>query len=285
MADETPSPAAVQVLIRPGDTALLQRSLALGYASLRSTPAALPDFADTEYRINSQNGEDGILWYIFSLIGKTNRRAVEICAADGMQCNTANLIINDGWEALLFDGDPANVAKGNVFYGNHPDTFTHPPRFVQAWIDAEGVNELVQRNGFEGEIDLLSIDLDGVDYWIWKVLTVVRPRVVVIEAQVIWGTDRAVTVPYRRDFRAEHVDGFGVYSGASLPALVKLGKEKGYRLIGAQRYGFNAFFLRDDIAPELVPEVSAAQCLTHPFVATVRRRFLEKISAMDWVEV
>ena len=77
--------------------------------------------------------------------------------------------------------------------------------------------------GFEGEIDLLSLDIDGIDYWIWEALEVIRPRVVVAEIQCIWGADRAVTVPYDPQFRAEYVQGFGIYSGASLKAFIKLG--------------------------------------------------------------
>src|SRR5438046_10236891 len=97
-------------------------------------------------------------------------------------------------------------------------------------------------------------------------MTAVPPRVVVAEVQAIWGDSRAVTVPYRSDFHAEYVDGFGIYCGASLPAFVKLARAKGYRLIGTQRYGFNAFFLRDDVGRAIFPEVSAASCLQHAFV-------------------
>jgi hypothetical protein len=97
------------------------------------------------------------------------------------------------------------------------------------------------------EIDLLSLDIDGIDYWLWKAITVIRPRVVVAEVQVIWGDSRSVTVPYRSDFRAEYLHGFGIYCGASLPAFVKLARAKGYRLVGTQCHGYNTFFLRDDV--------------------------------------
>lgn len=245
----------------------------------------LPGFNEIEFRTFSQNGEDGILWYIFSLAGTTNKMVVEICAGDGVQCNAANLIVNHGWTGLLVDGQAENVAKGQAFYRSHPDTFTYPPRFVQAWVDAEGANDLVSGNGFGGEIDLLSLDIDGIDYWLWKALTAVRPRVVVAEIQAVWGDSRSVTVPYRSDFRAEYIDGFGVYSGASLPAFVKLARSKGYRLVGTQRYGFNAFFLRDDVGQDIFPEVSASQCLQHPFVAWAQKELLPKVAKKEWIEV
>lgn len=265
--------------------AVSQLTLMLSYQQRQAL--GLPGLAlnDVEFRAFSQNGEDGILWYILSLIGTTNKRAVEISAGDGSECNCANLIINHGWTALLVDGDERNVAKGKEFYSGHPQTFTYPPRFVHAWVDAESVNELLASHEFNGDIDLLSLDIDGVDYWIWHALTEVRPRLVVAEVQVIWGDARSVTVPYHRDFRAEYVDGFGIYSGASLPAFVKLARAKGYRLIGTQRYGFNAFFLRDDVAPTIFPEVEPSACLTHPFVRWCEAKLLPLVQSKQWVEV
>lgn len=262
-----------------------QIALMLAYQQRQALGLPVPEFDDVEFRGFSQNGEDGILWFIFALIGTTNKRAVEISAGDGKECNCANLIINHGWTALLLDGDEGNVTKGKEFYSRHPQTFTYPPSFVHAWVDAESVNELLASHQFSGDIDLLSLDIDGVDYWIWDALTEVRPRVVVAEVQVIWGDTRSVTVPYHRDFRAEYVNGFGVYSGASLPAFVKLARAKGYRLIGTQRYGFNAFFLRDDVAPKIFPEVAPSACLTHPFVRWCEAELLPLVHSKHWVEV
>jgi hypothetical protein len=262
-----------------------QISLMLEYRRQMAAKETLPPLNDVEFRTFSQNGEDGILWYIFSLLGTHNKTCVEICAGNGQECNTANLIVNHGWTGLLFDGNEENVASGSAYYRGHPDTFTFPPKFIHAWIDKDNINQLILDQGFKGEIDLLSLDIDGIDYWLWEAITVVRPRVVVAEIQAIWGDTRSVTVPYRSDFRAEYVDGFGVYSGASLPAFVKLARRKGYRLIGTQRYGFNAFFVRNDVAQEMFPEVSASDCLKHPFATWAQEKLLPLVSRKEWVEV
>lgn len=245
----------------------------------------LPLLADTEFRAFSQNGEDGILLYIFSLIGSGQKRCVEICAGDGIECNSANLILNHGWTGLLVDGNEANVQKGRRFYATHRDTFSFPPKFAHAWVDRETVNETIEKNGFSREIELLSLDLDGVDYWIWEAMDVIQPKVVVAETQCIWGANRSVSVPYRRDFSSPLIQGFGVYSGASLPAFVKLGKKKGYRLVGTQALGFNAFFVREDIGAEWLPEVSADYCLDRPFVRWAMRELLPLVKDKEWVEV
>lgn len=234
----------------------LQILLALEY---RRMNAGMP-LSEIQFRSFSQNGEDGILLYIFSVIGTTNQKVVEICAGDGVECNAANLIINHGWKGLLFDGDPAKVERGRQFYAGLSDTFIRPPELVHAWITRENVNELVRARGFEGEIDLLSVDVDGNDYWIWQALECVRPRVVVVEYNALWGPHRAVTVPYDADFRLDFLR-TPYYCGASLAAFVKLASEKGYRLVGSDREEINAFFVRSDLGAHLLPEAAAVNCL------------------------
>ena len=262
-----------------------QLILANQYRELARGKAPLPSFEDTEFRAFSQNGEDGILLYVFSLLGMGGRRCVEICAGDGIECNTANLIVNHGWSGLLVDGDIRLVERGRAYYSRLPDTSPLPPRFVHAWITRENINDLIQTNGFEGHVDLLSLDLDGVDYWIWEAIEVIRPRVVIAEVQCIWGPDRAVTVPYSDSFKTPPIDRFLIYSGASLPAFVKLAKKKGYRLAGVQRLGFNAVFVADGIGEDVLPEVSVESCVDRPFVAWARRELLPKVAHLDWVEV
>jgi hypothetical protein len=245
----------------------------------------LLSFADVEFRAFSQNGEDGILLYVFGLIGMGDRKSVEICAGDGIECNTANLIVNHGWDGLLFDGDTRLVERGRAYYSRLGDTASYPPKFVNSWITRENVNELLTQNGFAGPVDLLSLDLDGVDYWIWEAIEVIRPRVVIAEVQCIWGALRSVTVPYSETFKAPVHDRFKVYCGASLPAFVKLARTKGYRLVGVQRLGFNAVFVADGVGEKLLPEVDVATCVDRPFVAWVRRELLPKVAELEWVEV
>lgn len=233
--------------------------LQLKYQELRNRREPLPQLRDVEFRAYSQNGEDGILLYIFALIGTTNKKAVEICAGNGIECNTANLIINHGWKALLFDGDKRNVEIGREFYTRNRDTFLAPPQFIHAWIDRENINRLIEQNGFTGEIDLLSLDLDGIDYWVWEQLTCIRPRVVVVEYNEPLGFDRLV-VAYDAQF--DRIKKDMRYWGATLAAYCALAEKKGYRLIGCNRQYLNAFFVRNDVGVEVLPEVALASCMT-----------------------
>jgi hypothetical protein len=262
-----------------------QKMLSQHYQYLLHSGGKLPKFEDTGFRVFSQNDEDGYLLYIFSLIGTTNRQAVEICAGDGIQCNTANLIINHSWTGLLFDGNKELIEKGKKFYAQCPDTFSWSPKLVSAWITAENVNQLITENGLNGEIDLLSLDMDGIDYWIWKAIDCISPRVIILEYQDIWGPDKAVTVPYKQDFIAEFGKFGPDYCGASLAAFVKLGREKGYRLVGCNYLGFNAFFIRAEIGENILPEIPITQCFTHPKVKHGIKHRLPNVLNCPWVEV
>ena len=255
------------------------------YRTLTKEDIAKYSFDEVGFRRYSQNSEDGILLFIFALIGVTNKTVLEICAGDGIECNAANLVINHGWNAILFDGDAERQKIGKAYYAKHPDTFTYPPRFVHAWITKENINQLIRDTDLGGEIDLLSLDLDGNDYWIWEAIDAVNPRVVVAEIQCIWGNEKAVTIPYAPDFKTQYIDGFGVYSGASLQAFIKLARKKGYRFVGLEKFGFNAFFVRADIGAGVLPEVDGAIIEKVPFVKWAKKNLLPKVAALDWQSV
>lgn len=256
------------------------------YRELVRLGASLPELFETEFRSYSQNGEDGILLFLFSLLGTTNRRVVEICAGDGSECNAANLVINHGWQGLLVDGDPALIVQGRELYTHCRNTWVSPPTLVHAWVTAENVDELVSAHGFAGEVDLLSLDLDGNDYWIWRALTCIRPRVVVLEFNASAGPEKRVTIAYDPDFKLDWST-TPYRCGASLAAFAALGAAKGYRLVGVQSLGFNAFFVREDLGREFLPTHSPAECYERtPRLTTWRPEQLDQLlSRGRWDEV
>lgn len=272
-----------------------QLALMNDYRLMVATGAPLPAFADVGFRVHSQNDEDGVLLFVFALLGFTNRVLVEIAAGDGVECNGANLIVNHGFSGLLFEGDTHLVEIGRAFYERRLGPGALHPRFVGEWVTRENVNTLVERNMFagglppSGEIDLLSLDLDGNDYWVLEALTCVAPRVIVCEFNAAWGAERALTIPYDPRFRAylEPVP----YMGASLPAFVKLLRGRGYRLVGVERLGFNAVFVKGGLVPDLLPERSAAECLAGPTVSILQAglrvdpRLTAHLRERPWVEV
>ena len=252
------------------------------YRELVANGRVLPRLEDVEFRCHSQNGEDGILLFLFSAIGTTNKVVVEIGSSDGTECNSANLILNHGWTGLLLDASEDDVARGRRFYARSHDAWVYPPRLVCAHVTRENVDSIVAAGGTTGNIDLLSIDVDGMDYWIWEALQVVSPRVVVVEYQGSFDAATSVTAAYRADFRH---DATYSNSGASLAALVKLAARKGYRLVGAERYGINAFFMRNDVGSDLFPEAAVESCLQHPKMKAAIEWRKAGGGSGDWVEV
>jgi hypothetical protein len=260
-----------------------QTLLHLAYKDLLREGKPLPRLDEVGFRAFSQFDEDGILLYLFSVLGVAHKTSVEICAGVGYECNTANLIINHAWDGLLVDGNEENVRIARAFYARYPDTFWRQPTIIQAWVDAETINDRISENGFTGEIDLLSLDMDGVDFWIWKAIECVNPRVVVLEFNDCISADVSVAIPYDRGFTVSRAK--PGYLGASLAAWVKLGREKGYRLVGINRNAVNAFFVRNDLGLELVPEVSAASCLDDRTTRAKSARWASTMSAWDWVTI
>lgn len=209
-----------------------------------------------EFKLYSQNGEDGILLYIFSKIGVTNRCFVEFGIGDGRECNTANLSINFGWHGLLMDCNEQNVAFAKHYYQNKLGPRFSAVKIIQCLVTMENINKVLSYNKIGGEIDLLSIDIDGNDYWVWKAITVINPRLVVIEYNASMGHEKSLTVKYDQNFDRFEKHPSGFYHGASLSALTKLANSKGYKLVGCDSTGVNAFFIRKNAAHQKLREVS-----------------------------
>ena len=201
-----------------------------------------------EFRVRSQNGEDGALQFIFSKIGTTNRNFVEFGIGDGRECNTANLSLNLGWSGLLMEIDPAQVVLARDYYSQKLRDEADRVRIEQATVLPETIDDLLGKYGVSGRIDLLSIDVDGIDYWIWKAVSAIQPRVVVIEYNPSLGAHRSLAVPYEPDFDRFEKHPTGFYHGASLKALARLGRSKGYILAGCESTGVNAFFVTEEAA-------------------------------------
>jgi hypothetical protein len=190
---------------------------------------SFPDLESREKKIFSQNGEDGVIEALFETIGVTNRYFVEIGVGDATECNTAALL-ERGWRGLMMD---CRFPSANPLVS-----------IKKEFVTAENVNDLLRKYGAPEEFDLLSIDVDGNDFWIWAAITA-RPRVVVIEYNSSVPPDECCAIVYDPTFFFRCTD----YFGGSLLAFKELGKRKGYTLVYCDRDGVNAFLVADEALP------------------------------------
>jgi hypothetical protein len=240
-------------------TKIALRQLFLEYRSAVSDGRPLPPLRETGFRVFSQADEDGILLFLLAATGASSHRFVDIGAGDCVTAsNCANLAFNLGFHGLFVDAHEGRIAAGRELYARHPDTSAYPPKTVHALVTPETVDTIVREAGLDGEIDVLSIDVDGNDYWIWEALTAAAPAIVVIETHTEYRL-HDVLAPYREP-GASTTDDEPV--GASPAAMTRLAQRLGYRLVGGNRFGFNAFYVRSELAQD-VPTVEVEDLLRH----------------------
>jgi hypothetical protein len=262
------------------ETKIAQRHLYHYYRSL-SERGAVPSLRETGFRVCSQFEEDGKLLFIFAILGIPNGTFVDIGSADGINSNCANLALNFGWRGVFIDGNNNNIKRGETFYRDHPDTWAYPPRFVHAMVTREEINDILMRASVPADVDLMSIDIDGNDYWIWDAIECITPKVVIIETGIEFGL-RSIVVPYDKNYvyPGRHPE----YHGASPVAMTKLARRKGYRLVGANDYGFNTIYVRKGLAEDTLPEVAVDSVLVHPRNSE-RSKLFCPIKDWDYIDV
>jgi len=229
-----------------------------------------------EFRVFSQWGEDGLIQHLVHEVPVARRVFVEFGVEDYREANTRFLLVNDGWSGLVMDGSEENVRR----IRQDPLFWQHNLKATQAFVTRENIDTLLADQGLSGDIGLLSIDIDGVDYWVWEAITAVSPAIVVIEYNARFGAERAVSVPYDAGFVRSKAHHSMIYYGASLRALCLLGKRKGYALVGCNSAGNNAFFVRRDLLPASLPEREPAQA----FVAAGFREARDERGALAFLD-
>lgn len=209
-----------------------------------------------EYKVFSQWGEDGIIQWLINNIEISVKRFIEFGVENYSESNTRYLLIHDNWSGLVMDGDENNISyiKRDEIY------WRYNLKAVTAFITKENINDLIQTNYRGGKVGILSIDVDGNDYWIWKEITGISPDIVICEYNHRFGSERAVAVPYDSSFDRRKAHYSWLYYGASISAFVKLGKEKGYSLVAGNKNGNNIFFVKKELLNDVVKEVGIEEC-------------------------
>jgi hypothetical protein len=193
-----------------------------------------------EFRVFSQFGDDGIIQYLIHHARVREDRFVEFGVEDYTESNTRFLLMNDNWKGLVMDAGAANIDRVR----RDPLYWRYDLTAVQTFVTGENINGLLTESGFTGQIGLLSIDIDGNDYWVWERIDAIDPIIVVVEYNSVFGGARALVVPYDPGFRRTKAHHSNLYWGCSLRALCLLAEQKGYAFVGCNSSGNNAYFVK-----------------------------------------
>ena len=199
--------------------------------------------ADAEFKVFSQWGEDGIIQRLVRAVPIAKPVFVEFGVQDYTEANTRFLLVNNHWSGLVMDGDAQHIAA----IRRSPLYWRHNLKAECAFIDRDNINGLIRSAGIEGDIGLLSVDIDGNDYWVWQAIDCVQPRILILEYNALFGPVAAISVPYDAAFVRSRAHYSNLFWGASLEALTRLSKQKGYALVGCNSAGNNAFYVRQDV--------------------------------------
>jgi hypothetical protein len=210
---------------------------------LNNQKSSINDISEVEFQVFSQWGDDGIIQYLISHLDISNKTFIEFGVENYIESNTRFLLINNNWKGYVLDGSSENIK----YIKNDLDiSWAYELHAECSFIDCDNINALIKKSGFDNEVGLLSVDIDGNDYWVWKAINCISPVIVIVEYNSIFGKNTQWTIPYDPNFIRKNKHSSGLYFGASLKAFVELGKEKGYNFIGCNSKGNNAYFIRND---------------------------------------
>jgi hypothetical protein len=197
--------------------------------------------SEVEFKVFSQWGDDGIIQYLISKIPIANKTFIEFGVETYHESNTRFLLINNNWTGLVIDGSASNIKsiKNQTIYWQY-DLFAK-----EAFITKDNINNLILDEGFNGDVGILSVDIDGNDYWVLEAINVVNPAIIIVEYNSCFGLNN-YSIPYKSDFVRSNEHFSNQYWGASISAFHHLLCKKGYTFIGCNSNGNNGYFVQND---------------------------------------
>jgi hypothetical protein len=198
---------------------------------------------DYEFKVFSQWGEDGIIQRLSKIVAIKNKTFIEFGVESFFEANCRFLLMKDNWSGFVIDGSSENIdrlKKAYFYWQYHIEANA-------AFITRENINALLSKSGFDEDLGILSIDLDGNDYYVLEAISVFKPRILICEYNAVFGATRKISIPYDRAFDRTKKHDSNLYWGASLAAITYLANKKSYSLVGTNSTGSNAFYVRNDL--------------------------------------
>lgn len=221
----------------------------------------IKNLSDVEFQVYSQWGEDGIIDWVINKFPEIPKSFLEIGTENYKESNTRFLLVNKNWDGFLIEADKVavkDIKSQRVFW-------KHNLKIENKFITKDNINTIIKKINIPKKIGLLSLDVDGVDYWILNNLSVLEPSIIVCEYNSLFGQKKSVTVPYKKNFIRSEEHYSNLYYGASIKAFVELMKKKNYFLIGTNSAGNNAFFLKKNLFNKINKLISEKKIFVSKF--------------------
>jgi len=244
----------------------------------------IKNLSEIEFQVFSQWGEDGIIDWIINKFPNIPKSFLEIGTQDYKESNTRFLLINKNWDGFLIEGDDNEVKKikSQRIYWKHKLTIK------SEFVTKENINSVVKKLNVPKKIGLLSLDIDGVDYWVLKKLSVLEPSIIICEYNSLYGLNKPITVPYKTDFDRSKEHYSNLYYGASIQAFIELMKSKQYFLLGTNSAGNNAFFMKNKFLKEANKAIVEKKIFTSKFRESKNKNgsltFLDKKESLKLIQ-
>jgi hypothetical protein len=200
----------------------------------------IKDLSDVEFSVFSQWGDDGIINWLLENLPIKNKIFIEIGTEDYKESNTRFLLKYRNWEGYLIESNKVHIdkiKKQSIFW-------KHDLNLCNKTIDRENINDVIKNFKVPKEVGLLSLDIDGIDYWVWEKLKKIEPVIFICEFNSILGEKQKISVPYKRNFDRTKFHYSNLAFGASLPAFKYISELKGYKFLGTNSNGVNAYFIK-----------------------------------------
>jgi len=214
------------------------------------------NFKDVEFSVFSQFGEDGVISWLIDKIPNIPQVFIEIGTQDYWESNTRFLLKSKKWKGYLIDSSKKDINKimrQRIYW-------QHKLKAINEFVDKENINTILKKNINEKEIGLLSIDIDGNDYWVLEQINEISPVIIVCEFNSIFGDQHKVSVPYNKNFIRNKMHYSNIYFGASISAFISLLEKKKYTFVGSCSTGVNAFFVKNDYKYHLNEKIEKINC-------------------------
>ena len=244
----------------------------------------IKDLSDVEFQVYSQWGEDGIIDWLINKFPEIPKSFLEIGTQDYRESNTRFLLINKNWDGFLIEADKTAIRdiKSQRIY------WKHNLRAINEFITKDNINNIIKKFDIPRKLGLLSLDIDGVDYWVLSKLSALDPTIIVCEYNSLFGQKKSVTVPYKNNFIRSEEHYSNLYYGASINAFIDLMKKKNYFFVGSNSAGNNAFFVKKNLWNKVKKLIIKKKVFVSKFRESRNKKgeltFLEKKKSLELIK-